>query len=73
VKGAAEMVLQTGTHPAALKDSVASAGGTTIAGIEALEKGGFRSATISAVLAATKRSMQLAGFSEEDIARKAGL
>jgi pyrroline-5-carboxylate reductase len=73
VKGAAEMVLQTGTHPASLKDSVASAGGTTIAGIEALEKGGFRSATISAVVAATKRSMQLAGLSEEEIARRAGL
>jgi len=73
VKGAAEMVLQTGTHPAVLKDGVTSAGGTTIAGIEALEKGGFRSATISAVLAATKRSMQLAGYSEEDIAGKVGL
>jgi len=73
VKGAAEMVLQTGTHPASLKDSVASAGGTTIAGIEALEKGGFRSATISAVVAATKRSMQLAGLSEEEIAKRAGI
>ena len=67
------MVLQTGTHPAVLKDGVTSAGGTTIAGIEALEKGGFRSATISAVLAASKRSMQLAGYSEEDIASKVGL
>lgn len=73
VKGAAEMVLKTGKHPGLLKDGVTSPGGTTIAGVEALEKGGFRAATISAVTSATKRSMQLGGTADDEIANKYGL
>ena len=73
VKGAAEMVLKTGQHPGQLKDGVTSPGGTTIAGVDALLDGGFRSATMAAVKAATKRSMQLGGISEEDIKMKHNL
>ncbi|KAL7430840.1 hypothetical protein ACHAXH_002500 [Discostella pseudostelligera] len=69
VKGAAEMVLKTGKHPGELKDAVTSPGGTTIAGVEALEKGGFRAAAMSAVTSATKRSYQLGGTSEDEIQR----
>jgi pyrroline-5-carboxylate reductase len=59
IGGAAAMVLTTGEHPAVLKDRVASPGGTTIAGIQALEAAGLRAALMSAVEAATKRSIEL--------------
>jgi pyrroline-5-carboxylate reductase len=59
VAGGAEMVLQTGLHPAPLRDQVASPGGTTIAGIEALENAGLRGALIAAVRAATERAREL--------------
>jgi pyrroline-5-carboxylate reductase len=57
--GSAKMVLETGVHPGALKDMVASPGGTTIAGLHALERGGLRATLMDAVEAATKRSVEL--------------
>src|SRR5262249_10817839 len=60
VKGAGEMVLSTGEHPGVLKDRVASPGGTTIAGLHALEEGGVRGTIMSAVRAAAIRAAELA-------------
>ena len=59
VLGAAEMVIQTGKHPAELAEAVASAGGATIAGLAALERGAFRAALLDAVKAATERSREM--------------
>ena len=57
--GTAELLLQTGQHPAALKDAVCSPGGTTIAGVHALEKGGFRAAAFDAVKAAYDKTLAM--------------
>ena len=57
--GSAKMVLETGLHPGELKDAVTSPGGTTIAGIHALERGGLRASLMNAVEAATLRAIEL--------------
>ena len=59
ILGTAAYLLQSGMHPAVLKDAVCSPGGTTIAGVEALENGGFRAATASAVMASFEKTKKL--------------
>ena len=59
VLGAAKLLLETKEHPGRLKDMVTSPGGTAIAGIHTLEKGGLRTTLINAVEVATYRSREL--------------
>jgi pyrroline-5-carboxylate reductase len=59
VYGSAKLQLETGEHPARLRDMVTSPGGTTIAGIHALEAGGLRTTLMNAVESATHRSKEL--------------
>jgi pyrroline-5-carboxylate reductase len=63
VRGAAEMVLSGTDHPAVLRDRVTSPAGTTIAGLEVLERAGVRGALMGAVAAAARRSAELSGVS----------
>ena len=57
--GGAEMYLQTKTHPGALKDAVCSPGGSTIAGLRALEEHAFRAAATDCVIATYNRNKEL--------------
>jgi pyrroline-5-carboxylate reductase len=59
VLGTAKLIIESGEHPAVWKDRVATPGGTTIAGLAALEESAVRSALIQAVQAATDRSRDL--------------
>ena len=59
VEGAGKTARISGQHPGALKDVVCSPAGSTIQGVRALEKGGFRSAAMEAVIAAYERNLEL--------------
>ena len=59
LSGAAEMALVTKQPPQTLKDAVCSPGGSTIAGVRALEERGFRGTVIDAIIAAYKRNVEL--------------
>jgi pyrroline-5-carboxylate reductase len=74
VLGAAKMLQETKAHPGQLKDMVTSPGGTAIAGLHTLEKGGLRTTLINAVEAATIRSKELGEIMMENFSNneKAG-
>lgn len=57
--GTARLIIESGRHPADLKDAVCSPGGTTIAGVHALENGAFRADVMNAVVAAYKKTLEL--------------
>ncbi|MBF0529999.1 MAG: pyrroline-5-carboxylate reductase [Deltaproteobacteria bacterium] len=59
ILGSAKLALETGMHPAALRDMVTSPGGTAVAGLFALEKGAFRATVMEAISAASARSKEL--------------
>jgi pyrroline-5-carboxylate reductase len=69
VRGTAALLQESGKHPSQLKDAVATPGGTTIAGIHALEKGGMRGAVMSAVVDATRRSAELRANAAKPVGR----
>jgi pyrroline-5-carboxylate reductase len=70
VLGAAKLLIETKEHPGRLKDMVTSPGGTAIAGIHTLEKGGLRTTLINAVEVATKRSKELGEIMIENFSKE---
>lgn len=66
VFGAAKLVIDTGKHPAILRDEVTTPGGTAIAAVAELESHGLRTMLINAVATATARSQELRDLSEKD-------
>ncbi|SDS86110.1 pyrroline-5-carboxylate reductase [Paraoerskovia marina] len=67
VLGAATMVQETGEHPAILREKVSSPGGTTIAGLRELDRGGVRAAFVDALTAAKARAGELSAELEADV------
>lgn len=65
VMGSAKMVLETGLHPAVLKDQVCSPGGTTIEAVQALEENGMRGAVIKAMCACADKSAKMTNGSSK--------
>ena len=59
VMGSGALAMNSSEHPFALMNAVCSPGGTTIAGVRALEEGGFRAAAMNAVIAAYKKTLEL--------------
>ena len=59
LEGTARLMLQSGQHPGAMKDAVCSPGGSTIAGVRALEQGALRATVMNAVIAADQRNKEL--------------
>ena len=57
--GTGRLYLENQKHPGAMKDAVCSPGGTTIQGVRTLEKNGFRSAAMEAVIAAYEKTMEM--------------
>ena len=64
VLGSAKMVLETGIHPAELKDQVCSPAGTTIEAVHSLEKNGFRSTIMEAMKECSRRALEIGRASE---------